>query len=57
MNFKNQSNVFSDDNLNVLMQNIKSTLTETDLLTTVNSPEGSENLNPPEIVHVILFPS
>ena len=32
------------------MENIKSTLTEKDMLATVTSPEGSENLNPPEVM-------
>ena len=32
------------------MEIIKSTLTEKDKLTTVDSPEGSENLNPPEVM-------
>ncbi|RPH04577.1 MAG: adenylate/guanylate cyclase domain-containing protein [Alphaproteobacteria bacterium TMED93] len=50
MNFKNQSSTFSSDKLNILMENIKSTLTEKDMLATVISPEGSENLNPPEVM-------
>ena len=50
MNFKNQSNIFTEGNLNSLMENIKSTLTEKDILATVDSPEGSENLNPPEVM-------
>ncbi len=50
MNFKNQSSTFSSDKLNILMENIKSTLTEKDTLATVISPEGSENLNPPEVM-------
>ena len=50
MNFKNQSSTFSSDKLNILMENIKSTLTEKNMLATVTSPEGSENLNPPEVM-------
>ena len=50
MNFKNQSNIFTESKLSNLMEIIKSTLTEKDKLTTVNSPEGSENLNPPEVM-------
>lgn len=50
MNFKNQSSTFSSNKLNILMENIKSTLTEKDTLATVISPEGSENLNPPEVM-------
>ena len=50
MNFKNQSNIFTEGNLNSLMDIINSTLTEKDILATVNSPEGSENLNPPEVM-------
>jgi TolB-like protein len=50
MNFKNQSNIFTEDNLNSLMESINSTLAEKDTLATVNSPEGSENLNPPEVM-------
>ncbi len=50
MNFKNQSNIFTEGNLNLLMEGIKSTLAEKDILATVNSPEGSENLNPPEVM-------
>ena len=50
MNFKNQSNIFTEGNLNSLMENIQSTLTEKDTLATVASPEGSENLNPPEVM-------
>jgi len=50
MNFKNQSSTFSSDKLNILMENIKSTLTEKNMLATVISPEGSENLNPPEVM-------
>ena len=50
MNFKNQSQLFSKENLNTLMNGIKSSLTYEDKLTTVDSPEGSENLNPPEVM-------
>ena len=50
MNFKNQSNIFTEDKINNPMESIKSTLAEKDKLTTVNSPEGSENLNPPEVM-------
>ncbi len=50
MNFKNQSNIFTESKISNLMEIIKSTLTEKDKLTTVNSPEGSENLNPPEVM-------
>jgi class 3 adenylate cyclase len=50
MNFKNQSSTFSSNKLNILMENIKSTLTEKNMLATVTSPEGSENLNPPEVM-------
>ena len=50
MNFKNQSNIFTGENLNSLMETINLTLAEKDILATVNSPEGSENLNPPEVM-------
>ncbi len=50
MDFKNQSTIFTEDNLNSLMKSINSTLTEKDILVTVNSPQGSENLNPPEVM-------
>ncbi|MDC3024380.1 adenylate/guanylate cyclase domain-containing protein [Alphaproteobacteria bacterium] len=50
MNFKNQSQLFSQENLNILMNGIKSSLKEGEILTTVDSPEGSENLNPPEVM-------
>ncbi len=50
MNFKNQSKIFSTEKLSILMKKINSTLTEKDVLLPVNSPEGSENLNPPEVM-------
>ena len=50
MEFQNQSSSFSKDNLELLMKSIRETLTEEDLLSTIKSPEGSENLNPPEVM-------
>ena len=50
MNFKNQSKTFDDNNLNDLLESIELTLSEKDILASVKSPEGSENLNPPEVM-------
>ena len=50
MNFKNQSKNFDDNNLNDLLENIQLVLSEKDVLASVKSPEGSENLNPPEVM-------
>ena len=50
MNFKNQSKTFDDNNLNDLLDSIELTLSEKDILASVKSPEGSENLNPPEVM-------
>ena len=50
MDFQIQSSNFNKEKLNVLMEKIASSLSEKDLVSTVRSPEGSENLNPPEVM-------
>ena len=50
MNFKNQSKTFDGNNLNDLLESIQLALSEKDVLTSIKSPEGSENLNPPEVM-------
>jgi len=50
MKFQNQSTSFTPDSLSSLMERISFSLTEKDVLTTVITPEGSENLNPPEVM-------
>ena len=50
MKFQNQSTSFTPDSLSSLMESISFSLTEKDVLTTVITPEGSENLNPPEVM-------
>ena len=50
MNFKNQSKTFDGNNLNDLLDSIQLALSEKDVLTSIKSPEGSENLNPPEVM-------
>ena len=50
MNFKNQSKVFDDRNINNLLEKIQLTISEKGTLEAVKSPEGSENLNPPEVM-------
>ncbi len=50
MDFQNQSSSFNKDSLETLMTSIRDTLTEEDVLSTIKSPEGSENLNPPEVM-------
>ena len=50
MDFQNQAESFNKKSLDSLMQSIKSSLAEKDIITVVKSPEGSENLNPPEVM-------
>ena len=50
MNFKNQSKNFDGNNLTDLLESIHLVLSEKDVLASVKSPEGSENLNPPEVM-------
>ena len=50
MDFQIQSSNFNKEKLNILMDKIASSLSEEDLVSTVRSPEGSENLNPPEVM-------
>ena len=50
MDFQIQSSNFNKEKLNILMDKIASSLSEKDLVSTVRSPEGSENLNPPEVM-------
>ena len=50
MEFQNQTSNFSSENLNSLMEIINTTLSEKDAISTIRSPEGSENLNPPEVM-------
>lgn len=50
MDFQNQAGSFNKKSLDALMESIKSSLSEKDIISVVKSPEGSENLNPPEVM-------
>ena len=50
MEFQIQSENFNEESLNILMSEISKVLTEKDSISTIRSPAGSENLNPPEVM-------
>ena len=50
MEFQVQSENFNEESLNILMSEISKVLTEKDSISTIRSPAGSENLNPPEVM-------
>ena len=50
MKIQNQSNNFNDDNIKDLQLLISSNLSTSEKISIINSPEGSENLNPPEVM-------
>ncbi len=50
MNFQMQSQSFDNEKLEALINGIISSLTADGKISTVRSPEGSENLNPPEVM-------
>ena len=50
MEFQIQSESFNEESLNILMSEISKVLTEKDSISTIRSPAGSENLNPPEVM-------
>ena len=50
MEFQIQSENFNEERLNILMSEISKVLTEKDSISTIRSPAGSENLNPPEVM-------
>ena len=50
MNFQIQSQSFDNEKLEALINGIISSLTADGKISTVRSPEGSENLNPPEVM-------
>ena len=50
MDFQNQAESFDQKSIDTLMESINSSLAEKDIISVVKSPEGSENLNPPEVM-------